>query len=278
MNVTPTGQSDSPGRPSKHLVRQADRGFCLGLAPSADEDPTRFDFGFVRGIGVVLLDVTAILAGVAALTGIIAIVSNLFMQHRQHSWQERQEANRRTWERDEERERRRWQEEQLVGTRWDERKRLIYIDFISDVDTLFQTTSDLRSLWEDLSNGMSSRVANFRGFLESVEPDRFSDMTAEEVEAHWEDRRADYMTQGHAQRTQLEAAEAHLIASISRWLAEIDLIAPDQIRTKAKELANLSKLTIYGSDSDSDKYLQRGPHRNDFIEAVRNDFRIQLEG
>lgn len=216
--------------------------------------------------------ITAALAGFAALTGLVAIVMNWFMQRDQQSWQGRQEADRRSWESGQERERRAWQEAHLVGTRWDEHKRELYSDFLSLADGLYEVSGELadvrRHLAEDLANHMYMAEEHY---LET-EGDRLSKMTEEEKAQFWKDIYDKERSWFEERRSALSKSQADLRKSLSEAVASLHLMVPDQMRDKVDRLVERSAQALYGDRTE--RRTQRQVIREEFVVAVRDDLRV----
>jgi hypothetical protein len=214
--------------------------------------------------------VTAVLAGLAALTGLAAIVMNWVMQRDHQRWQERQEDRRRLWEAEEEHERRMWQAAQAVSTRWDDYKRRLYAEFVSAADRLYEVSGELAHVRRDLAEDLVNHMAMVEEHYMETEGDRIKAMT-QEADLHTSLART-AVAWFKERRETLSQADSDLRKSLAETVGELHLIAPDHIREQIDGLAGLSQQSYYG-DSHA-RRQKREAIRDQFIKAVRTDLRV----
>lgn len=126
---------------------------------------------------------TAILSGLAAITGGAAILMNRLLQRDQQRWQEKAEEKGRDWEEAQESSRREWQESQVIQTRWDEYKRSLYARFLSQADRLHEVSGELGRVRADLAEDLVNHMTFVEEHYLENEGERTEAMSGEEKRA-----------------------------------------------------------------------------------------------
>ena len=219
-------------------------------------------------------DWTAVLAGVAAASGLLAIIMNSVRQNSQQKWESEQERLRREWEEDQESKRMSWEHARLVDTRWDAVKRELYVSFLGHFDDLISTQEAIGSLRQDLAEGLVNRLGPLEQEYESRPPDALKGAREEGTEQEfWKNL---YEDEERAIREQLEALrpqERSAKTNLSKALGELRLVAPEPIMDLAETLgATRREYPQWGRRWERREELDR--QRGELIELIRRDLKI----
>jgi hypothetical protein len=221
-------------------------------------------------------DWTAPFAGLAAITGILAIVVTTVGQSRQHDWEAKQEQDRRAWESGQESQRRQWEQSQLVSTRWDDLKRERYVEFLGSFDDVVSIQESKTWLHRDLDEDFETRLMHIEDYMKRAEPSKLRELEAgsmEEQRAYWDGLREEQRSSAVDELRVLRERENEAQRTLSRALGEIRVVAPANIVRLAEELAGAaSYVPRYGRRHEQE--VELGGERSRYVDAVRTDLQI----
>lgn len=185
--------------------------------------------------------ITAVLSGLAAITGAVAIFMNLHLQRDQQGWQDESEEKRRGWEETQERSRRAWQEAQMIQTRWDEYKRSLYARFLSQTDRLYETSGELGRVRANLAEDLANHMGMVEDHYLEEEGPRIEAMSSDEKKAYWQSKFDKELAWFKEERSHLSSAQSEIKDELAITIGEIDLLAPSSIRDHVENLRQLSQ-------------------------------------
>lgn len=222
------------------------------------------------------IDWTAVLAGVAAATGVAGVVMNSVRQRNQQAWQADQEAIRRAWESDQDVARREWEKAQAAATRWDALKREHYVRFISTYDQLSQVQQTMSDLRRDLAEDFVNHLATIEQYYEEEDPKTLRRIeesgTAEEF---WSDLHAKAKASALEEQEELRVTESQLKKALRDVHGEMRLTSPEHILGLSESLvSSTNEHHRWGRPWVDRQRLDKT--RDDFVDAVRIDLQLPV--
>jgi len=219
---------------------------------------------------------TALFAGIAALTGIAAILMTVVGQNRQHDWEAEQEQSRRTWETDQETQRRDWEQAQLVSTRWDDLKRERYVEFLGSFDDGVSIQESMASIHRDLDEDFENRLFHIEEYMRQSEPAKLRELEAKSTDdqrAYWQGVREGQRSSATEELQSLRGRVVEAKRALSRALGEIRIVGPAGIVELAEELATAANWAPrHGRGHEQEVELKQKRLR--YVAEVRTDLQI----